>query len=194
MRSYITMKVAMQEQRVQPQAWGQATAQLLKQSVQRGVAVLRVVIFPELVHDCLRMLTPSSSVSAMVTDMICYASWGPIFFPGPKDWKFSIPIEIFNLAWKFQSRLKISISTFRIPHINWGLVGGSLEISISLEIFKILNVFNLWAYILRDTPKPWQLKAPGPRPAIEQWKEACKGNGSPRKGNRWPRKGNGNPP
>ena len=36
--------------------------------------------------------------------------------------KFSIPLE------KFQSRLKFSIRTFRSPHKNRGLVGGSLEI------------------------------------------------------------------
>ena len=51
---------------------------------------------------------------------------------GPKDWKF-------------QSWLKFSILTNRIPHKNRGLVGGALELSISLENFKILKFFNLWA-------------------------------------------------
>ena len=52
---------------------------------------------------------------------------------------------------------------------------------------------ELGSYILRDTPKPWQLKAPGPKPTIKQVKEARKGDGPPRKGNQWPRitKGNG---
>ena len=36
-------------------------------------------------------------------------------------------LKKFNLAWNFQSRLKFSISTFRIPHKNRGLVGGPLE-------------------------------------------------------------------
>ena len=45
-----------------------------------------------------------------------------------------------------------------------------------------------WGPIFLGTPpKPWQLKAPGPRPTIQQLKEA-------RKGNRWPRNGNGPPP
>ena len=48
-------------------------------------------------------------------------------------------------------------------------------------------------FFIRDTPEPWQLKAPGPKPTIEQLEEACKGNGRPRKGDRWPRKGNGPP-
>ena len=38
---------------------------------------------------------------------------------------------------------------------------------------------ELGSYLLRDTPEPWQLKAPGPRPTIKQLKEARKGNGSP---------------
>ena len=52
---------------------------------------------------------------------------------------------------------------------------------------------ELGSYILRDTAKPWQLKAPGPKPTIKQLKEARKGNGPPCKGNQWPRKGNGPP-
>ena len=52
---------------------------------------------------------------------------------------------------------------------------------------------ELGSYILRDTSKPWQLKVPGPKPTIEQLKEAHKGNGYPRKGNQWPPKGNGPP-
>ena len=50
---------------------------------------------------------------------------------------------------------------------------------------------ELGSYILRDTPKPRQLKAPGPKPTIKQLKEAREGNGSPCKGSRWPRKWNG---
>ena len=57
--------------------------------------------------------------------------------------------------------------------------------------YNRMNLRELGSYILRDTPKPWQLKAPGPKPTIKQFKEARKGNGSPRKGNQWPRKGNG---
>ena len=41
---------------------------------------------------------------------------------------FNFSLEIFNLAWKLQSRMKISILTLRIPHKNRGLVGGSLEV------------------------------------------------------------------
>ena len=37
---------------------------------------------------------------------------------------------------------------------------------------------ELESCILRDTPKPWHLKAPGPKLTIEQLEEA-KGNGSP---------------
>ena len=33
---------------------------------------------------------------------------------------------------------------------------------------------ELGSYILRDTPKPRQSKAPGPKPTIEQLKEAHK--------------------
>ena len=43
-----------------------------------------------------------------------------------ENFKFSL--EIYNLAWKLQSRLKFSILTLRNPHKNRGLVGGSLEI------------------------------------------------------------------
>ena len=45
----------------------------------------------------------------------------------------SFRLKFSNLAWKVQSRLKFSILTLRIPHKNRGLVGGSLEILISLE-------------------------------------------------------------
>ena len=41
---------------------------------------------------------------------------------------FKLSLEIFNLAWKLQSRLKFSILTLRNSHKNRGLVGGSLEI------------------------------------------------------------------
>ena len=54
----------------------------------------------------------------------------------------TISIEIVNLAWKLQSRLKFTISTFRISHKNGALVGGSLEISIpeaDLEFFQSLR-------------------------------------------------------
>ena len=59
-------------------------------------------------------------------------------------------LKKFNLAWNFQSRLKISIPTFRIPHKkNRGLLGGSLEIFNLDWKFQsrraILNFFNLWA-------------------------------------------------
>ena len=37
---------------------------------------------------------------------------------------------------------------------------------------------ELGSYILKDTPKPWQLKAPGPKPTIKQLKEARKGRGT----------------
>ena len=35
---------------------------------------------------------------------------------GPKSWKISRSLEIFKIAWNFQSRLKFSILTSRIPH------------------------------------------------------------------------------
>ena len=43
---------------------------------------------------------------------------------GPKIEKNSISLEILNLAWKIQPRLKTSILTFRIAHKKW--VGGRL--------------------------------------------------------------------
>ena len=55
--------------------------------------------------------------------------------------------------------------------------------------YRATQGHELGSYILRDTPEPRQLKAPGPKPTIKQLKEARKGNGSPRKGNQWPRKG-----
>ena len=52
---------------------------------------------------------------------------------------------MFSLAWNFQSRLKFSISTLRIPHKK---LGGwwvaRLKISISLENFKVLNFFKIF--------------------------------------------------
>ena len=61
-----------------------------------------------------------------------------------ENFKFSL--EIFNLAWKLQSRLKFSILILRIPHKNKGLVGGLAWnfqsrlkmsfVSISLENFN----------------------------------------------------------
>ena len=53
---------------------------------------------------------------------------------------------------------------------------------------------ELESYILRGTPKPWQLKAPGPKPTIKQLEKASKGDGWHRKRTRWPCKGNGPPP
>ena len=51
---------------------------------------------------------------------------------------------------------------------------------------------ELGSYCLRDTPKPRQSKAPGPKPTIKQLEEARKGNGSPPpKGNQWAREGDG---
>ena len=56
--------------------------------------------------------------------------------------------------------LNISISTFRIPYRNRGLVGGSIEIFNVAWKFQsrraILNFFNLWA--LRETQPPLLLK------------------------------------
>ena len=53
-----------------------------------------------------------------------------------------------NLAWNFQSRLKLSISTSWIPTKIWVWWVARLKISISLENFKILKFFKIWA--LRD--------------------------------------------
>ena len=54
-----------------------------------------------------------------------------------------------NLAWKFQSRLKISIPEAQNSPRKIGVWWvARLKFSISLEHFKILNFFNLWA--LRD--------------------------------------------
>ena len=49
---------------------------------------------------------------------------------------------MFNLAWKFKSRLKFSILTSRISHKNWGLVGGSLEIFNLAWKFQDLDFFQ----------------------------------------------------
>ena len=61
-------------------------------------------------------------------------------------------LKKFNLAWNFQSRLKISrsiefsILTSRIPHKKIGVWWvARLKISISLENFKILIFFKIWA-------------------------------------------------
>ena len=72
----------------------------------------------------------------------------------------------------------------------------SLSLSLSFPLALFLYIYmlrELGSYILRDTPKPWQLKA-GPKPTIKQLKEARKGNGLLRKENRWPRQENGPPP
>ena len=47
---------------------------------------------------------------------------------GPKTEKNQSRLKITISLENFQSRLKFSILTFRIPHKNRGLVGGSLEI------------------------------------------------------------------
>ena len=54
-------------------------------------------------------------------------------------------LKNFNLSWNFQSRLKFSISPFRIPHKKWG-VGGWLawKFQSRLKISRFWN-FNLWA-------------------------------------------------
>ena len=64
-------------------------------------------------------------------------------------------LKKFNIAWKFQSRLKISISLENFnpdlqnsPQIIVVWRVARLKFSISLENFKILIFFNLWA--LRD--------------------------------------------
>ena len=67
------------------------------------------------------------------------------------------------VAWNFQSRLNISISTFRIPHKNRALLCGSLEIFNLAWKFQsrrvILNLFNLWALRVKHFPKPCETKA-----------------------------------
>ena len=37
---------------------------------------------------------------------------------------------------------------------------------------KLYTLRALGTYILRDAPKPWQLKGPRPKPTIQQLKEA----------------------
>ena len=52
------------------------------------------------------------------------AAWRPgSRLAAAQNEKKSILIEIFNPAWNVQSRLKISILTFRIPHKKWGSGG-----------------------------------------------------------------------
>ena len=57
-------------------------------------------------------------------------------------------LKKYNLDWNVQSRLKNSLSTFRTPHKNSTLVGGSLEIFIRSWNFQswraILTFFNIW--------------------------------------------------
>ena len=81
---------------------------------------------------------------------------------------FKFPLEIFNLAWNFQSRLKFSILTLRIPHKNRGLVGGSLEIfnlawkchsfqsrlkiSIPEGDLDFFKIWALWESVCRPLP------------------------------------------
>ena len=72
-----------------------------------------------------------------------------ISLKGPKIEKKSISLEICNAAWNFQSRLNFSISTFRIPHNNRGLVGGSLENFNLAWKFQDLDFFHLWALRVR---------------------------------------------
>ena len=67
--------------------------------------------------------------------------------------KNSRSLEIFNLAWKFQSRLKFSILTSRIPHKNRGLVGGSLENFKLAWKFQDLKFFKIWALRVCQLPK-----------------------------------------
>ena len=49
------------------------------------------------------------------------------------------------------------------------------------RVGNLYELRELVSYILRDTPKPWQLKAPSPKPTIKV-KEARTVNRSPRKG------------
>ena len=44
----------------------------------------------------------------------------------PKDWNKSISLEIFNLAWKIQSRLKLSVPTFS-RHWIWPGEGSTVQ-------------------------------------------------------------------
>ena len=74
-----------------------------------------------------------------------------------ENFKFSL--EIFNLAWRLQSRLKVSILTSRIPHQKMGVWWvARLKFSVSLENVirfnlawkiqsrqAILNFFKIWA-------------------------------------------------
>ena len=101
-------------------------------------------------HDFARLCTTLKDSVSGVFDAIARIPNGPSknllwerdrLPRGPEDWKNSIPIEIFNLAWKFQYRLKISISTLRIPHKNRGLVGGSL-----------LNISRSWVFFFQFGP------------------------------------------
>ena len=101
----------------------------------------------------------------------CFPQFFPTFQPGPDPNQFWKPPESlraqrlkkFNLAWNSQSRLKISISIeiFNLALQNFPQKIGPwwvarLKFSISLESFKILNFFNLWA--LGDYDRPDQLQ------------------------------------
>ena len=52
---------------------------------------------------------------------------------------------------------------------------------------------ELESLILRDSPEPWQSKAPDVRPTIKKIKEVRKRNRSRRKASRWHREANGDP-
>ena len=75
------------------------------------------------------------------------------FSGGPKDWKKSISIEIFNLDWKFQSRLKFSIpDLLNSPHKKkqgfwWVSLAWKFQsrLKISIPEGDLEFFFNLWA-------------------------------------------------
>ena len=52
-------------------------------------------------------------------------------------WKFQSWIESFNLQWTFQSRWKVSIPTFIIPHKKAPCCVAHLEFTISIENFNL---------------------------------------------------------
>ena len=72
-------------------------------------------------------------------------SQGPRIEKNQSRLKFSISLENFNLDWTFQSRP----SEFPTKIGVWWVA--RLKFTISLEIFKILIIFSLWA--LRDVLK-----------------------------------------
>ena len=53
---------------------------------------------------------------------------------------------------------------------------GPKSLCLCCFFFPQYSLRYLGSYILRDTPKPRRLKAPGPKPTIKQLKEARKGN------------------